>query len=428
MKRWTQYGIGIALAVLLAACSGGESEQGVTLQEVGDQRPTATQEPTSEPVEATARLDGRLLYLKGRTFVLRDLATGEETVFDAVESYSSAVFDTVAERGVFVSLTDVGVLDLKANTVFAMSTKTASFVSNIGLSPDGRWAVASPGGYRTRLQLFDLDGAREPQLVAMSGQAFYSWAWTPDGQLVWWNALDPERQTSITDLATLETTPVEAGTGVELASFPGGTVSPDGTQAVQIPVMLVENPLAALNPLGTVAAAPADQSDCFDSRVELVPLPLDINAVDQNAQVVWNESGLIASSPQWVDATRLLFVRWGYGVCGEVSGEPERAIVLYDLSSATPPRLVAGPVGNLDDPNDEAQVFARILTHLYAVSPDGQYVAWVGGGLHAGESVIYVTHIDSGDTQTVVRITEGEAQGYANYIEKFLIRQVIWLE
>ena len=137
----------------------------------------------------------------------------------------------------------------------------------------------------------------------------------------------------------------------------------------------------------------------------------------------------MASSPQWLSNDRLLFVRLGTGSCGNVQGEVAREVMLLDLTATTPvPRQVVGPLGNADDPNDRTQVFGRQYAHLFSPSPDGQYIAWISGGLEARETAIHITHVETGETHVVLRTTDQNAQDLGDYIEHYMLRQVVWLK
>jgi hypothetical protein len=137
----------------------------------------------------------------------------------------------------------------------------------------------------------------------------------------------------------------------------------------------------------------------------------------------------VASSPQWLDDDRLLFVKVGTGSCGAVTGDAAREVMLLDLSApgASPIALV-GPLGNADDVNDRTQLLARQYGHLYSVSPDGRFVAWIAGSLAEDESLLNVTSVADGTTRTALRITRAQAADSTEFIESLLLRQVVWLE
>jgi hypothetical protein len=203
---------------------------------------------------------------------------------------------------------------------------------------------------------------------------------------------------------------------VQVAGSPLGSIAPGGARLAIMPIA------------PDVAGQPAGEEVCVESEVHLYPTSMSRTETGQAAEVAWTEPGLVASSPVWLDDDRLLFVKLGNGACGVIEGEPLREIMLLDLGSGAAPRTVAGPIGNADDTNDEEQRYGRQFGHLYSVSPDGRYVAWVAGGRAADESLINVTEIETGATQAVLRYGADEATDAVDFIENTLIRQVVWLE
>ncbi|MBN2304649.1 MAG: hypothetical protein JXQ72_09245 [Anaerolineae bacterium] len=443
LRRVVGVGLVLSIGLLLAACGGGEEQQGVDLEVAEGARPTET--PTPVPTDAPAvegegePLSGRLVYLKGQGFEMLDLASGEVTTFTdlrqargqaPIVSYSPVNFNANdSTRGLFVAFPDIGTMDLETNEINAIPTN-GTFVNQLGISPDGEWFfVVMGGGYITRLAVFSFDGSQSYSIGA-SSSVFYQGQWTLDSRFIWFeipqdgaadgaggDAAEVEPPLlMLLDLATGESAPLGADEVYEVFQGNLYLVSPDGSRFANVPIGFGAD------------AAPDDPDACFDSFVELYDHPF--TTADQNPQseVIYTEAGLVASSPQWLDDDRLLFVRLGEGTCGEVEGEPERQIMLLDLTADPPqPVAVAGPIGSADDPNAR-DGGGRFLSPLYSPSPDGEYIAWVDGGRQAGETLIRVTHVASGTTQTVVRFSETEFADSASYIENGLLRQVQWLE
>ncbi|MBN1681343.1 MAG: hypothetical protein JW966_13765 [Anaerolineae bacterium] len=417
-RRWLLFPV-VVLVVVLAAC-GGKNEEGVDLQ-AAQSRPTDTPVPTAEPTPGTdtGSYEGRLLYLKGLTFEVLDLATGETTTFEGVDAYSGAALNADRTRGVFIAFPNFGILDLAENTVIEVPNRSSNPV-NVTISPDGEWLGLQTGTYRVQLALMPFGGA-DVVNVSASTSGFFTWSWTADSRLVW-AVPASEDGPMVFDPGAGKSAPL-SDEPLALATHPIGAVSPDGARLVVVASPTTPQAGISFNAL-SISDIPPDE--CYDAYAELSPLPLDPNA---EAERLWSETGLVASSPQWVDNDRVLFVRLGYGTCGEIDGEPLREVVLIDTGETNAaPRVIAAPLGNADDLNDETQQLGGQHGHLFSPSPDGQYLAWVGGGRVAGESVINITHIATGDTETVVRFTENDAQGVAQFFERYLIRQVVWLD
>lgn len=407
--------------LLLAACGGGESEEGIELEVAGGAvQPTDT--PTPEPVETVdaaqtgsadiGPLAGTLLLLRGGTFELYDLESGESTVIEGPHSYSPAFLNHAETHGAFSTFPDFGILDIPAQAVTIVENR-ASNPNGFALSPDGAWLVTFTGQFTNRLQVLAVDGA-EAYNVATSSETTFGTVWTADSKLVWWENNAPEPVFQVFDPLSGESAPMGAD---DPEIVPPVQVAPDGSQAAAVPVAFrPQNPAA--NP-----------NACFDSYVEFFDAPFTLASMSEEGAVAWTERGLVASSAQWLDSERLLFVRLGTGECGEVRGEPDRMILMMDATAAAPdPVPVAGPLGNADDPNDRTQRFGKQVAHLYSPSPDGRYIAWIGGGMNAQESVLYVTDVQTGATAPLLRMTREEAGDAATYIEQGMFRQVAWLE
>ena len=419
MKRILWLTVGVML--MLAAC-GGEEQAGVELEAAGQSRPsTATPTPPPAETDEAEKLSGRLLLLKGQHYEILDLSTNETTVLDDLPTFSSLQLNADRTRGAFVAFPDFGLLDLTTSDMRTIEN-TGSNPVGVSISPDGRWMLTITGQLRIQMQLVPLDGPGDPLLVASGSNTFFLSAWLDDSRLLWWEIGNPAGR-MIFDPTTGESTPV-GDSALALTNFPFSAVSPDSARLAVIPLLFGAQ--ASIGLFDTEATSDS-QSPCLGSEVQLYDLPVQFGVAE--AQVIWTENELVASSPTWLDNDTLLFIRVGYGVCGQVEGDPVREIMMLDVDAPQPqPEVIAGPLGNANDPNDEEQNFGGQLGHLYSPSPDGQYVAWIGGGNREGESSLNITDIDTGETQALLTINENEALGAADFIEHYMLRQVLWLE
>jgi len=426
VKRVVMVGGWLLVVVLLAACGGSEQKEGIELESVGGSSSSASVVPTETPIpametvpaaavdagaaDAIPDLTGRLLIMRGGTFELYDLASGETTIIEGERSSSPAFFSGNDRFAAYSAFPDFGVLDVESARTLIVEN-TASNPTGFSLSPDGQWMVILTGQITNRVQIAAVDNSVVHN-VATSSTATFSTLWTRDSRLLWWrNDSDPAFQ--IFDPVSGENAPLDGSDPEIVAPV---AVSPDGTRAVAVPV--------AFAPNDPDAAADA----CFDSYVEMYAAPFTLSHMLDGGTLIWTENGLVASSPQWLDSERLLFVKLGTGSCGDVQGVPERMIMLLDTSANSPqPEAVAGPLGNADDANDRIQA-SKNFGHLYTASPDGRYVAWIGGGRAAQESVINLTDLDTGETIPLLRSTRADALDAAGYIENGMFRQVLWLE
>lgn len=417
MKRYLILTGVLILTVILAACGSGEEKQGVDLSAAGGRPdPTATPvPPQANPGDDSAdrsaeSLTGRLLLLRGSTFEIYDLATGESTIFDTTHAFSPAFFNAAGTHAAFSQFPNYGVLNLAEGTVTTINNN-ASNPNGFGLSPDGKWLVAFTGQFTVRMQVLAVDGSASYN-VASTGQTFINSLWTADSKLIWWLAAE-EPDFQVFDPLTGDSTSLGDADPV----IPGfAALSPDGTKAVQVPIAFRPDDLAA-NP-----------DACFDSFIALLEPPFTFASRNAQGDNVWTQPGLVASSPQWLDDDRLLFVKIGTGDCGDVVGDPDRMVMIYDTSTpGAQPEPVAGPLGNADDWNDRPQRFGKVYGHLYSPSPDGKYIAWITGGVDAHVSEVNITNLATGETQVIARTTYEEAGDAGDYIENFIFRQVVWL-
>ena len=404
----------LLLVILLVAACGGDEQSGVDLEVAGQTHPTDTPTPeaTLRPGQGFADLPGRLLILKGQQFEVFDFATGATTPLEGVSAFSSAALSDDLTVGAFVAFPNFGVIDLASNSAHEIRN-TWSTPNGFGISPDGQWMVVLTGTFSARLQLLATDGS-SAHSVARNSDGGLRWTWTPDSQLIWWTVgeQDPQGELMVFSPTSGDSTPA-SDEPLPLIPPPPLVLSPDGTRAANVPIVFVPPPGQDI------------PATCFDSFVELYQGPFTTQDVDIDGETIWTEAGLIASSPQWLTDDLLLFVKYGTGDCGEIAGDPLREIMVIDTSETTPrPRSVAGPIGNADDPNDRVQQFGRTVSHLYSIGPNGQHIAWIGGGRRAGETTVNVTNVATGSTQTVLRYTAEDA---IEFIENTLIRQVVWL-
>lgn len=406
---------GLLTALALLAGCGSEQQVGVELVPARlSTALTATPQPTAllqgdtggEPA-TTFDLTGRLLILRGRTFELLDLATGDATPYDAPHSSSPAYVSADGTRAAYIAFPNFGVLNLdSASGAFVQNSATNP--TGFMLSPDGAWLAAITGQLSRRLQVTAVDNGITYNVASSSRNL--GAVWTTDARLVWWlHGNTPEYH--IFDPVMGESTPLG---GVDPEIVPPVAVSPDRTCAAAVPVAFQPDDPAA------------DPDACFDSFVELFDLPFTVSRLAADGELFWTERGLVASSPQWLDDERLLFVKIGTGTCGEVQSDPARLVMLLDMATREV-RPVAGPLGNADDLNDRVQRFGKVYGHLYAPSPDGRYVAWIGGGRDAQVSTIVITEVETGETQVLLSVTSEDMGSAADFIENGLFRQVIWL-
>ncbi len=405
----------------LLAC-GSEEQAGVVLQPAG-QYPSATPAVavTDTPamlastpaltVTPPARFEmtGRLLVLKGGQFLLYDLVTDTITPLPTPRASSPAALSADARLGAFVAFPDFAVFDPVTGEARVVDNP-GSIPTGLALSPDGNWLATLTGTITVGLRLVATSDGTLYNVVS-SSQHPIAWAWTTDNRLAWWwsDAVTPEPQ--VFDPVTGRSAPL-GEVSAEIAAPPEAALSPDGVRAAIVPVV----------------SGPVQPETCFDSYIGLLDVPFaTAQGMNTSSETIWTEPGLVASSPQWLDDDTLLFVKLGVGTCGQVSATGlSRQIMALELAGGTP-RPVAGPLGNADDPNDRVQQFGRQVTHLYSPSPDDAYIAWIGGGVEQGETLLNITEIASGRTVTLLRFARADAQDMADFIENYLLRQVAWL-
>jgi len=414
--------IALALVVLALAACGGNTRQGVELQPVsnpGQARVYFTPTPTPDS-SASLGLEGRLLYLKGKHFEIRDLASGATQVISDMQSRSPVILTPDETRGVYIDFPDLGLLDLTTGETRTVRSAASNPIS-YGISPDGQWIVVENGSFTMRLMVIQFDDL-SIHTVATKSSTYFQWVWTTDSHLVWWEASD-DPQWMLFNGTTAESTPVDLA-DLQIEPPDPAVPSPNGQLVANVPVFVSR------------FGVPQGGDNCVDSYVELYDGNPTTTILTQSGRSVWTEASLVASSPHWLTNDLLLFVKVGTGQCEtRPSGgfiftllSSDRQVMLLDVTATDPqPRVVAGPLGNADDTNDRVQQMEQ-FGHLYAPSPDGRYIAWISGGFEGGMSAINVTEVATGTTQTILSVAIADTRDAADYLENHLIRQVIWLK
>lgn len=403
----------LGVIILLAACSGGNTQEGVTLRSAAHEGATLTPDATAGGEPAT----GQLLLRVGGAFERFDLVTEKVIPFDRQGVSSPVVLTPDQTRGVFIMFPDFGMIDLVSGEIIEINNKGPN-PSLVGISPDGQWLSTVAGNRLVLREIGSVESEDDPLEVASGSNLFYQWIWLADSRMLWvdvqtlnnWMLFDP---------ATGESIPAGAGPFEVTESMLWGVPSPDGTLLARAVTFAQDNTTTAPGQVG-----------CFDSSLVLYHLPVPIGVGDPlGGGIVWEMPGVLAASPQWLDDNRLLFVAISPGTCESALGDPFRQIMLLDLTTDDAPQVIAGPLGNATDRNDYLQQYGYQYGHLYSPSPDGRFVAWIGGEPVDGETRLNITEIATGTTEIVRRITEDDAVGgAADFLGHYVLRQVVWLK
>lgn len=433
----TRVSVCVLVIAAIAACSSGESKSGVELQPASE-RTTATPRPTQAPTAPSAdspsaqdtpdsasgtgslALNGRLLLRVGGGVAFLDLASGELTRLEMDRYRAGSVLALSADRtrAAYVAELDFAVMDLASGAIAGVQHGTGGFPQNFSLSPDGQYlAIATNSGNpgssfgRTRLltaYLGDLAASPPVKIIETRSPTFFQIAWTTDGRLLWDDVSDEPGwmvHTPTNDDAT-ESQPI-SNDPVTVAAAPFSAVSPDGSRAAAI--------------------AFTNQPDaCNDSTIALFEQPVALGDVPSEPTIIWSETAVAASSPAWADDDTLLYVK--LGSCINWQDNPVRAIMRLDLDGdERTPQVVAGPLGNDGFPGDFSQQGGQ-FGHLFAVSPDGRYVAWIAGSDYFRSTRLEVTDLQTGETQTVYAAERPDSVEALQFVQEELVQQVVWLE
>lgn len=413
MSRYYWMVLWLLAALLIGGC-GGDTER-------ADSGATAEQEPVVEGNtalldELAQRGDG-LLYIQGRALYRYSFAAGEaELLVDDVPDGAKIV--PQANAAVFLP-TDGSQL-LYTNLTTGVQTVIHDFEQYftrawgvISTSPDGEWLLVSAAnqGYMVRH-----DGTVIPFVEGYPYSA--NWLVEPAGFIL---SHDPQGDgyfVGVFDTTTetylpMDAGPILGGTREELSraleavgyTLPAPDPNAPRPFYVNVPDEITMN--QAMLPCGTWSIETADG-------------PSDIN-VFYSADDVFELTDVVRR-----DDGSLLFVQAVAEDCRP--SMPTGTLLLHtDDHTVT---LGEGVFVGLQMGRQFGRYFGSVpITNHLAVSPDGEWVAWLQGSLDAAESSLMITRLDDAAYPTTALLTvDGARLISTDFVEQGLFYEVFWVE
>ncbi len=416
-----------ALVGVLATACGSDEKSGVTLEvahSTTTDGPTRTPAPDETPNPAVLRdLPGALAFVQGHTLYLYPHGNNPQPVvlsadFDAASllftpERDALLYSTTGSTGRGIYLVELGTLaTVQLTDRFYYVTHLSSAI----WSPDRQWVILSIAARGK--DLISRDGAQRFHLTDnIANQAY----WLDDGSIL---LIDSEakgvppdmtviyRDVSRYILSTGETVPLD----VDLAAL---TSDPSG----------IDDALAAL---GVEYVSRPGVSE----TPEIVPP----EAVDAGAVVVCDDWSIDAATGTGADRVldplysvhdtyrlselrtledgSLSFLEWRIPDC-RISNRPVVTLKRLVPGAATAGTLAEGVFGGvtLGDTGTLAST---------ALSPDGRYLVWIGGGLDVGESSLNLIDVQTGTRSLLMRETNTSGMN-SLFMDGQLYSAVYWV-
>jgi len=414
-------GVVLLVAALVSAC-GSEKDTGVTLEvahtTTGDQTSTSAPRETPNPA-VLADVPGALVYAQGHTLYQYPRGDALEPVMLSDDLDIESLAFTPEHDAMLYSKTegtDRGIYLLELDTLDVVQlTDTFYFVASLHTaewSPDGQWVILTIGAMGKKL--VSRDGA---QFFHLAGLTTVQSFWLDDGSILIIDArpeglppVEVYRAVSRFIPSTGETVPLDVDLAA-LASDASGIIdalAALGVDFVQSPApsdIYIVPPESAMS--GSTAACDDWSIDRFtDTGDDVLREPL------YSVQDTYRLSDL------WtLDDGSLVFLEWRIPDCRMIN-RPE-VTLKHLVPGAGDAETLAGGVfsgvglGQTGSPS------------YTALSPDGRYVAWIGGSLDTGDSSLNLIDTHTGATTLLMRETNTSGLD-STFIDGQMFSAVYW--
>jgi hypothetical protein len=421
--------------------SGGEESAGsstgnsVVLASLDEPEIGALSLPASDEV------GGRLLFTQGDRLYISSFDGQEATLIaDRVDPTTLSVSpdgQTIAYlqadgRRDYLMLTDLQTLE----TTQTVQVRGLGY-GVAGWSPNREWMLAAI--FNTSLSLTTVQPGNEAGIEVADQNPNFPFFWLEDNTLAVVPISDDVPQLVRFDPATGEQEVIDLDLVEVFSQLPQGNTAPPNPL---LPLLFLDEALestglsihAQANPYTNANGALSDMTAGIHYGVQA---PRVLNGFNADAQIcdVWsiqrpveegstelevvfeNDSALTLTDLQWVaDTQALYFLYWYYEDCQLenltielIRLESDGSIIM--LTDAVYP----GTSRSLSIPRVQNG-------QKYAISPDGQFIAWVGGGLDAGEASLNLLDIESEASVRVMAF-----QGTAGELQNALFENVFWI-
>jgi hypothetical protein len=432
--------------LILTACGDDKSDPEIEGSTRNDAAATTTDnaeidanQPTPPPAASFSAdsLSGRLIFTQDQTLYTQDLASGDEPVSLASNIDPQAIFVSPDNTTLYYAANiDNHTVHIIAHnlasgeeTLVAELTNDTVPVINVfwtvtGWSPDGQWfqLIATRGGLRP--MVVSKDGSI-PITIGRSVNNWVTWLTDGDGLVIRFFIEGIEnRDTPFPEIQLVErlNTDTQERTVLELdldaiTSF-ADLESALNALDLELAQSLVFTPPNLVPGFDFISwrdpefrafhaysrstitytdAFRVDQSTfegmiCTDWEI-IQPSVTDANSVD--TLYTANDVALISDVTPSLDNS-YIFLEWRYAGC---SATELPAIQLIHLAADGTTTPLADGI-NISEDNDVSDGLAHHAQRRLAVSPDGQFVAWIGGT--PANSHLHITDITSSATFTLL--------------------------
>lgn len=460
----------IILAFLLAACGGGGDDEGglqsanntsvsnsdnQTVIDSNDDAPEDTLNTSfsnaplittnERAIPEVAELDGTVILVQGdmnadhllrgtggTIYITQFDGSEPEPIIDRV--YAATVTLSPDKRFLVFNASEgrrryVYSLEIATREVRQLALLSNQFGFVNGWSPDGEWITLTP--FQQGVIVTRLDGTSSFEL----GQG--ASLWTTDGQVIFFeidnffqfnNPNPPELVgMQLVDPSTAEATDVEfeftttdtsLGTLIASAEAAGFDVAPTFHFSAHFPATYLTEDERLFNIQGVT---PSNTDGFFGTPPHCGQWQMSYaGGSEAGLNIFLDVQDTAFISDIYREAERVFYERWYFPDCHLAEGN--LVVALESVIPGEDPQVITDDIYPGVDIN---LGFLRANSgRRYAVSPDQQYVAWISGSLASNNTKLNVTHIDSGDTITIL---EWQAANSNSFLATEALNAVFWI-
>lgn len=377
-----------------------------------------TEHFTPEVTTLLQELPGALVYLQGDTLNLLDFQGDLEPVVLAEAVLNNSFAFNPSHSAVIYEIDDgLYAYDLsKGRSVHLGETNFGIRRTLISWSPNGQWFIR----YLAGTWIYNMNGEGYFDIGGLRRGSIYRW--TTDNQLI--IIADNGRQgdnhaykqVSLFDTEGFSAESIEIDLdavnngehSLEAALYDMGyELVPPSTEEhprIQIPQAVSESPSTICN-IWSIADG--------DSSV--------------NAEVIY-ESPLIymlSELSTYMDDD-LYFLKWTVEDCGP--NQPDASLVRYRLSTSDEEVLIEDIFADFQPARDNViqYVGEERTVQRYAISPNGQFIVWLGGSVENQRTSFNLLDLATGENTVIFELNG--AEGSNRFTDTLLLSEVYWLQ
>lgn len=419
------------LLVFLAACGDDEPEPEIEgssgNNSVNTSESSSGVEPSSdsgfEPAVTAIlqELPGAVVYVQGNNLALLPFGDDIEPIQLADEVDSDTVSFSPDKRTVIYQSDGVlyayGTNDVAPKNLGELRFTRTNAVEN--WSPDGQWFFHRVAG----TIIYNLSGTKSYDLSIL--RLGNTYRWTNDSQLI---IIDDNGRAeenfayqSVTqfDLESGESETID----VDLEAVNSGETTLDAAMLelsydfAPLPFSLSDNTPRIQVPMEVHNAS---------SQTCLKWTASDGSLIDENTSIIYeSQDTYMLSELRVLSDDEWLFLKWTIDNCGV--GNPDVNLIRYQISTNQEEVLAEDVFSDFAPARlDIGRIFGdNGNNHRYTISPDGQFILWIGGGIESGTSSLNLINLLNGSNTVILEVeAEGQTSNFAN---NQLFKGVYWL-